>query len=96
MSSSIPLIAPSPPQLPLRRHLELLEQRCTELWAHEPLTPDGRERALARLSEIEHRVVGLILKSLATPDDPSLRTGAEGCQQDLQRLGTLWAGPRAA
>ena len=96
MSSSTQLIAPSSPQLTLRSRLDHLEHRCAELWAGEPTAADHREHAFAQLSEIEHRVVGLILKSLAEPDDPALRAGTEACERDLDRLGALWARPRAA
>jgi len=96
MSSSAPLITPAPHHPTLRRRLEILEQRCAELWADEPLTPDHRERAFARLSEVEHRVVSLILRSLAEPDDPSLSVGVEGCERDLEQLSVLWTAPHAA
>lgn len=96
MSSPDPLITHSPPPLALRSRLDLLEQRCAELWAEEPVTNDDRERAFAKLSEIEHRVLGLGLKSLAEPDDPALLVDAEGCEHDLRRLGALWTTDRAA
>lgn len=96
MSSPTLLIASAPPPLTLRARLDLLEQRCAELWADEPAATDHREHAFAQLSDVEHRVVTLILKSLAEPDDPSLHAGAERCAEELRRLGVLWNTRRAA
>ncbi len=94
MSTSLSLITPSHDTL--RRRLELLERRCAELWADEPFAQSGREQAFARLSEIEHRVVALILKRLVEPDDPSLVACSSACEHDLEQLADLWATPRAA
>lgn len=96
MSTSAQLITPPPNHRTLRRRLERLEQRCAELWTDEPVTPGGRERAFARLADIEHRIVGLILRRLADPDDPALIVAAEECERDLEQLGALWTSPRAA
>lgn len=96
MGSSSLLITPTSRPLTLRDRLDLLEQRCAELWAAEPVAADRRETAFSQLSDVEHRVVALILKSLAEPDDPALIAGAERCEQDLEQLGVLWTAPRAA
>ena len=96
MSSSPLLITPTSRPLTLRDRLDLLEQRCAELWAAEPVAATRSEHAFSQLSDVEHRVVSLILKSLAEPDNPVLIAGAEECEQDLERLGVLWTTPRAA
>lgn len=96
MSHTAPLIV-SPLDLPTLRHrLDVLERRCSDLWADEPCGSADREAAFARLSDVEHRVVGLILKSLAEPDDRGLVPAAEQCGRELDDLGAMWAAPRAA
>ncbi len=96
MSPSAPLITPSLDIPALRSQLEVLERRCSELWAAEPHSPTGRETALAQLADVEHRIVGLILKSVAEPDDRDLLPAAQRCERDLNDIAALWSAPRAA
>ena len=96
MSHSAPLITSSLDLPALRGQLEALERRCAELWSEEPRSPATRETALARLAEVEHRIVGLILRSLAEPDDLDLAPAAEQCERELNDLAALWSTPRAA
>ncbi len=96
MSPSAPLIT-SPLDLPaLRAGLEILERQCAELWSAEPHSPTHRETALAQLADVEHRIVGLILKSVAEPDDRDLLPAAQRCERDLNDIAALWSAPRAA
>jgi hypothetical protein len=96
MSTSAPLITSSLDLPALRTQLEILERRCAELWAAEPHSPSRRETALAQLADVEHRIVGLVLKSLAEPDDRDLLPAAQRCERDLNDTAALWSAPRAA
>jgi hypothetical protein len=96
MSVFVPLVVPVSDSPTLHSRLVALERRCAELWAHEPTTSAHRETLFAQLSEIEHRLVCLLLKSITEPDDEALAPAAESCERRLDELAALWSAPRAA
>jgi hypothetical protein len=94
---TIPAGASATPQMPsLRRRLARLERRCAALWAEEPPPHIDREVAYGNLSEIEHRIVGLLLRSLTQDDLVSILRATERCDAELEGLAAFWSAPRAA
>lgn len=81
---------------PIRDRLDRLERRCAALWSEEPGFATDRESAYAKLSQLDHRIVALILRSLGGHDEHALVSATERCERDLDDVATLWTSDRAA
>ena len=96
MGTSAELITPDRGSLHVRDRLDLIERRCAALWSEEPRTRGDREAMYGRLSDLEHRVVALMLRYLGGHDERAIAAETDRCEQDLERLIASWSTPEAA
>ena len=96
MSTPAELMPDTRVSIPIRERLDRLERRCAALWSEEPGFAVDREAAYAQLSQLDHRIVALILRSLGGHDEHALIIETERCERDLEDVTASWTDDRAA
>ena len=96
MSTPAELMPGTRGSAPIRDRLDRLERRCAALWSEEPGFGADREAAFAKLSQLDHRIVAVMLRSLCGHDERALISETECCERDLEDVIAVWTDSRAA